>query len=104
MFEEFMNELERIKEQIIKLYSPYKIILFGSLAKRQIKKSSDIDLCIIIDTDNKRALIAKMLFEIEAKFPLDIVLYTNEEWENWKDEKTSFLHKILSEGVVMYGR
>lgn len=37
MYEEFLKELERIKIQIIELYSPFKIILFGSLAKKHIR-------------------------------------------------------------------
>lgn len=33
MFDKFMEELHNIKNQIITMYSPFKIILFGSLAK-----------------------------------------------------------------------
>ena len=104
MFEEFINELERIKQQIIEHYSPIKIILFGSLAKKQIKPTSDIDICIIANTSDKISFVNKLYAEIDTKFPIDIILYTEKEWEMLKDEETSFLHKILMEGEIIYGR
>lgn len=99
-----MKELENIKQQVIELYSPIKIILFGSLAKKQIKTTSDIDICVIIDTDDKRKLVNKMYSEVNTKFPVDIIIYTEKEWEILKDEETSFLYKILKEGEIIYGR
>ena len=99
-----MKELENIKQQVIELYSPIKIILFGSLAKKQIKITSDIDICVIIDTDDKRKLVNKMYSEVNTKFPVDIIIYTEKEWEILKDEETSFLYKILKEGEIIYGR
>ena len=100
MFEEFINELERIKQQIIEHYSPIKIILFGSLAKKQIKPTSDIDICIIANTSDKRSFVNKLYAEIDTKF----LIYTEKEWEILEDEETSFLYKILKEGEIIYGR
>lgn len=103
MFEEFMEELERIKNQIVKLYSPSKIILFGSLAKKCIKASSDIDICVIIDTDDKRALARDIYLNVEEKIPVDIVIYTNEEWELYHENTSSFLYNICKRGEIIYG-
>lgn len=36
MVKEITNEINRITNEIIKLYSPEKIILFGSCAKKQL--------------------------------------------------------------------
>ena len=104
MFEKYMKEYENIKEQIIKICSPYEIILFGSLAKKQIKSNSDIDICVVVDTTDKKSLTEKIYSQVDSDIPFDVVLYTIEEWNKWKDEKTSFLHKICKEGEVVYGR
>jgi len=104
MFEKYMEEYEKIKNQIIDICSPYEIILFGSLAKKMIKSSSDIDICIIVDVEDKRKLTQKLFSEINADIPFDIVIYTIEEWHKWREEKTSFLYKIYKEGEVVYGR
>ncbi|MBQ7668834.1 MAG: nucleotidyltransferase domain-containing protein [Clostridia bacterium] len=103
MFDEFMEELHNVKNQIVELYSPFKIILFGSLAKQRIKETSDIDLCIITKTENKRKLIADMYLKIDSKYPVDIIVYTMDEYLKYKDEKLSFLYKILNEGKTIYG-
>ena len=104
MFEEFMAELERIKNQIVEIYSPSKIILFGSLAKKCIKVSSDIDICVIVDTDDKRMLVRDMHSKVEEKIPIDIVIYTNEEWELYHENTSSFLYNICKQGETIYGR
>jgi len=103
MLEEFIEELEKIKNQIIELYSPSKIILFGSLAKKCIKASSDIDLCVVIDTEDKRALIRDMYLKISTNKPYDILIYTISEFEKYKEDGLSFLYKILKEVVVIHG-
>jgi len=54
------NEIEYIKDQIISHYAPSKIVLFGSQAKGTATKKSDIDLCIVKDTDNKKDLLTDM--------------------------------------------
>jgi predicted nucleotidyltransferase len=43
----FNEEIDNIVEQLVRLYKPIKVILFGSLAQGQINESSDIDLFII---------------------------------------------------------
>ena len=103
MFDDFMEELHNIKNQIVELYSPFKIILFGSLSKHRVKENSDIDLCIIIKTENKRELLTDMYLKIDSKYPVDILIYTFDEYLKYKDEKLSFLHKIINEGEVIYG-
>jgi len=81
------REIENIKSQILKLCNPEDIILFGSYAKGRVSKHSDIDICIIIDTDKKRKLINELLVSINCDTDLDIVVYTPYEWLKYKDEK-----------------
>jgi predicted nucleotidyltransferase len=99
----YKNEIEKIKNQIIKQFNPEKIILFGSCAANTIKFDSDIDLCIVIDTENKRKIKTE-LYGIEHSIPLDIIVYTPEEWSKHVKSKQSFAYIINSEGVVLYDR
>lgn len=94
---------DAIIHQIIKSYSPEKILLFGSQAKGTAHYNSDIDLCIIKPTENKRKLIAEMYLNIESEKPIDILLYTPEEWKQCISDKTSFAYKINKEGVTLHG-
>lgn len=98
-----INELDKIKNQIIEIYKPNKIILFGSLAKGVIRRDSDIDICIVKDTENKRKLISDIYITIDSSFPFDIILYTVKEWEDNIKDKTSFAYHIFSKGELLYG-
>ena len=104
MYEELQEDVNNIKNQVIIKYKPKKIILFGSIAKGHVKKSSDIDLCIILNTPKTRELITKMYVEIESKNPFDLVLYTEKEWNDSCENSETFAYLINKEGVVLYGR
>lgn len=80
-----------------------RIILFGSRAKGTEREQSDIDICIIAQTQNKRRLAAAISSEIECELPVDILVYTPAEWEECINDDTSFASKILKEGTVLYG-
>jgi len=97
------KEIERIKNQIKNRYNPSDIILFGSCAKRRIRRESDIDLCIILETANKRKTMADILTEIEYDLDLDVVIYTPKEWQSYKDNKATFAGIINRTGVSIIG-
>lgn len=56
----FDKVLQDIKEQHIQKFHRSKVILFGSVAKGIFKETSDIDLCVVQDTNNKRQLLTDM--------------------------------------------
>ncbi len=99
----YYNEIERIKNQIINKYGPEDIILFGSCAKGLIKRGSDIDICVIMETQDKRQTLREMLIDIEYDVDLDIVIYTPSEWLRYKDDKANFANVIKRTGVSLVG-
>jgi uncharacterized protein len=101
--ESFNEEIDYIKKQLIEKFSPKEIILFGSVAKGIFREDSDIDLCIIADTTNKRQSLTNMYVNIESNIPFDLVLYTIDEWNNCINDKSSFAYSIINTGVKIYG-
>jgi len=99
----YIKEINTIKEQIINKYSPRKIILFGSQAKGTAGNKSDIDLCIIKDTENKRDLTTDIYLNVESTKPFDLIIYTESEWNECIEDRTSFAHLIHNKGVEIYG-
>ncbi len=96
--------IQQITEKIVLAIHPQKIILFGSYAWGEPTKDSDIDLCVIHPTmikKNKRARIIKDAL-YPYLHPLDIIVYTPEEIEEWKDVGGSFINLILRQGKVLY--
>ncbi|HHW45418.1 MAG TPA: nucleotidyltransferase domain-containing protein [Clostridiales bacterium] len=100
-----MNKaVDNIVSQIVERFNPEKVILFGSQAKGTATDQSDIDICVVVETDNKRRLLAEMYYEIDSEIPFDLLLYTPHEWEECLKDKSSFAYKINTEGAVLYGR
>lgn len=102
-----MISTEKIKEitQKIRLnFNPKKIILFGSYASDSQNVDSDLDLLIVKESnlpkhrranDIRKALIGSMV-------PMDILVYTPEEFETEKSQKFSFLNSALKTAKILY--
>lgn len=86
--------------------NPDKIFLFGSYATGQANENSDIDLLVIKNTQeprHKRSLeIQKLL--IGSKLPVDILVYTNDEFEEEKSLKNSFVNSAIHGAQLIYER
>lgn len=93
-------------DKIIKEFNPEKIILFGSYAYGKPTIDSDIDLMIIMDTDEKphkrTVTIRKALKDIGI--PKDIVVKTPEEFERFKDIVGTVIYPAAHKGRLLYER
>ncbi len=96
--------IPEIKQKIVAKFNPIKIILFGSVATEKTNENSDIDLLVIQDTTSPRhrrsAEIRKAL--IGLRFPIDILVYTPQEFENEQKDKYSFLSQALKTSRLIY--
>ncbi|MCX6742586.1 MAG: nucleotidyltransferase domain-containing protein [Candidatus Pacearchaeota archaeon] len=81
------------------LNHPQAIILFGSFAKSENIKKSDIDLFII--TSIKKELDLKE-FEKKLCHEIQLFLHSNKEVEEMKQKKEPLLNSIIN-GVVLEG-
>ena len=100
------DTINRVIKTIAEKYKPDKIILFGSYASGTPSKRSDLDLFLIKDTrlpHYKRALEIHRYFRDDYPCPMDVVVYTPQEVEYWKNCKFSFVHRVLKTGRVVYG-
>ncbi len=96
--------IEHIKQTIVSELHPQKIILFGSYGYGKPTPESDIDLCIVHPTVLQKRKRARIVRDILASFlvPFDIVVYTPDELEQWKDVPGGLIRKILDTGKVIY--
>lgn len=102
--DQFDKEIQNIVNQLIRLYKPEKIILFGSLAKDQIKQGTDIDLFIIksdvpkLGVDRIRQLDALIKYRLAT----DFIVYKPQELEQRLKLGDPFVKTILKKGKVLY--
>lgn len=98
------QNIEEIKNRIVKNFNPEKIILFGSYANGNATEDSDLDLLIIQQTDlpkKERRLPVRNILR-DMKIPMDILIYTPEEVERWKNASMAFITRIVNEGKIIY--
>ena len=99
------EQIKSIAGRIVENINPEKIILFGSYADGKPNEDSDIDLLIVQDTDkpiNKRALEVRRCLR-GLKIPMDILVYTSDEFKDQLASKYSFISSITEKGIVLYG-
>jgi len=96
----------------IRASDPYKIILFGSHANGNANENSDIDLMVILDNHhvsktyeerlNKKLFIRNLVLEVNRKIPLDILVYSKEEYNLIKQYGNYLIDEIEKTGKVIY--
>ena len=94
-----------LKKQIISTFlsfNPEKIILFGSIARKDWDNKSDVDVIVVYNTEKSFLDRLKELY-ISWKIPkaVDILAYTPYEFEKMVRE-SYFLQDALKEGEVIY--
>jgi predicted nucleotidyltransferase len=98
--------LQTITAKIAEAIHPQKIILFGSWARGERGPHSDIDLLIIQESALPRpqryAQVRRLFWGMGL--PMDILVYTPEEFARYQSVPGSFTHTVTHEGRVLYAR
>ena len=105
--------ISRIVQSLIDL-NVYKIILFGSYARGTATEDSDIDLVVVLDTEDfakslnerldRKQPINKSIREIRKDFAMDIVVYSKGEYNYLRDRGDFFIKEIEETGKELYGK
>ena len=98
---ELESELKKLASKIKEITPATKIYLFGSYAYGTPNEDSDIDLCILTN-ENRRKL--EILREIrrnvgDINYPLDILVYKTDEFNERVNNKYIMESKIYNDGV-----
>ena len=100
----FNKEIRSVVDQLIRVYKPEKIILFGSLAKGMVKEGTDIDIFIIkkdapdLGVDRIRQLDSLIKYKVAT----DFIVYKPEEVRERLRLGDPFIKSIFEEGEVLY--
>ena len=85
-------------------FHPTKLYLFGSRAKGAAREGSDYDLFLIVKRSDKSSTERmKDAYRIlwGATLPVDVFVYTEEEFDESKDEVNSIANTVVAEGVEL---
>jgi len=100
---------ERLKE-----LKPHKVILFGSYAIGNPTEDSDLDVLVVLDSEEmaknfdekiKRDMpISKTLININRKIAMDLITYSKAEYEYLIKQNDFFVKEINNTGYILYER
>jgi|TARA_B100000315_G_C14455387_1_gene531144 predicted nucleotidyltransferase len=98
------NILDTFKSSLQKRLPIYKIILFGSRARGDSTRYSDMDVVVIVDKNfdkNEGEYISDCAWEagFEKGIVVVPVIFTRDEWENSPERYSLFAQAIEAEGV-----
>jgi predicted nucleotidyltransferase len=96
-------ELDKYIQFISSLSGVLQIYLFGSYAHGEQRKTSDIDLMVIIENDLDPFNIAYRIRKglTETDYALDIAVNRRSDFEE-ASEKSSFQKSIKENGLLLY--
>ena len=91
---------------IVEQFQPEKVILFGSRAWGVAREDSDIDILVIMESDEPwAARSARVSSQCRPRLvALDVLVKTPSEVEARLQIGDHFIKRILSEGRVLYAR
>lgn len=102
--------LNRMVHAIVDEVDPERVILFGSRGRGDHHTDSDVDLIVVeaepFGPERSRHREMVRLYHVLAEFvvPADVLVYSRDDVEYWRDSLNHVLARALREGTVLYDR
>ncbi len=100
--------IQEIKKMLIPI-KPHRVILFGSFVFGRISEDSDLDLIVVLNEAERplsyrqvlkqRMFINQILRQIRSRIPIDLLVYTIGQWEQLRQNNSSFYREISEKGL-----
>ena len=99
------NQLKQISARLKSEYQAEQVILFGSHAKDQAGRDSDVDLLIIAPTTEKfyqrMASVRGLIRDLRKGLPVAPIVLTKEELKNRLEIGDQFVQEIIKNGIKL---
>ena len=95
--------LNDVIDRIVEVASPERIILFGSAARGDAERDSDVDLLVIKDGADSLTLMSQIYRSLHGVgIAVDALVVSSEDVERYKDSHSLIIKPALQDGVVVY--
>ena len=102
---EILEIVKEFKRKVSDEMGKVEVILFGSHARDNAERESDIDIFVILDRDidiKMKEAIYDIAYEISLKYDvvLDVIVYSRAEWDRYRGI-LPFIINVEKEGVIV---
>lgn len=101
-----MKQVEEFGQRIGREFGAERVILFGSYARGEVTKDSDIDLLVVAETSlsplKRYGAVRRLLADVPSSF--DIIVKTPEEYARWRSVVNNIVYFADKYGKVLYER
>ena len=98
------ESIRQAVEDILRACRPQEIILFAEKRTMSTAKLKAFSLCVVVpDGTDCRRLRTRLHLALSADVPVNLSVYTNEEWDDLIADETSYAAWIARKGQVIYG-
>jgi len=96
------KKLSQIVEVLKEEFKPTRLFLFGSRANGTARKDSDYDFVLVVPKDKKSRLTnmakARNILHQKCDVSADVFVYSQDEFDDWKDEFSSIPETAMNTG------
>lgn len=102
--------LQEVVDATVRAVDPERIILFGSRARGDTRPDSDLDLLVVeeesFSPQRSRQMELKRIRRALWRFkvPIDVLIYSRDEVDEWRGSPNHVIGRSLREGVTVYER
>jgi predicted nucleotidyltransferase len=96
----------------LKPIHPWKVILFGSYAYGTPNQESDIDLLVVLNSEEtpqsfqdnlkNKLLVRKMIWDVSTQVSVDLLVYTKPMYQRFQELGSMFAREIEQRGKILY--
>jgi predicted nucleotidyltransferase len=98
-----LRDIQKIVQQIVDHFHPQKVILFGSYAHGTPTADSDVDLLVMMETEEPSLHVAaRIAAAVDHPCALDILVRSPSDLEASLARKGVFATEVLTTGIVLY--
>ena len=98
------ESIRKAVRDILGVCQPQEIILFAEKRTMSTGKLKAFSLCVVVpEGSDCRQLRTRLHLALSADVPVNLSVYTTEEWDDLTADDTSYAAWIARKGQVVYG-
>lgn len=98
------HQLEELVRRIVEAVHPLRIILFGSAARGEMGRDSDVDVMVVMPEGTHRRHTGQFIYTQlwGIPFAVDVIVATESDLRRYADDIGFVYHRVLREGRQLY--